>query len=227
MAQVLITTKLADGTNPATTPIIVKVGFQPGKVEVINRSSAITPVNAEVLSGMWQYGMANGSVLIRTFNAGLVDLGTYSATNGITLIGFPTQSPDARFGAVVSAFTNANPGVLTVDTTVGITAGCVIKVEGIADDQTGTTLNGTYTVASVTGTTITTATNTAAYGVWVSGGYVSVVTNATPVIPNPPYNIYSPVQTLYNQAIQGIIIGTALLTNADASDVLLISVWER
>lgn len=234
MAQVLFTTATVVS---ASAPINVKVGFMPGKVEIINLNSVATPTDGEIFKNVWQYGMVSGSVINTVYQAvddgvgtSLVDQTTYSSTNGITLLGFGA-SASAQYGAVVSAFTNANPGVITVDSTSGITAGCVIRVEGIADDETGTasSLNGVYTVASVTSTTITTTTNTSvtAYSVYVSGGFVTLVTNANATTPNPPNNIYSDVPSWYNQAIQGIRIGTSALTNADANDVLLVGIWDR
>lgn len=234
MAQVLFTTAVVVS---ASSPINVKVGFQPGKVEIINLNSVATPVDGEIWKNVWQYGMSSGAVINTVYQAvddgvgtSLVDQTVYSSSNGISLLGF-APGAEAQYGAVVSGFTNANPGVITVDSTSGISAGCVIRVEAVADDQTGTasSLNGVYTVASVTATTITTTTNTSVtgYSVYVSGGFVTLVSNANAVIPNPPNNIYSNVPSWYNQAIQGIRIGTSALTNADASDVLLVGVWDR
>jgi hypothetical protein len=225
MAQVLFTTKTLSATP--TVPFDVKVGFEPGLIRVVNQGSMAAPANTDVLRFSWQYGMISGSADIETLNAGLIPVPTYTATNGITLLGY-APGAHAQYGAVVSAFTNANPGVITVDTTTGITAGCVIKVEGLADDQTGTgALNGSYTVASVTSTAITLTTTTVGKAVYISGGYVTLVTNANATSPNPPYNIYSNKPTSYNQAIQGFRVGTACLANATANDVLVIAVWDR
>ena len=229
MAATLFTTFTQGSTGNAVWQ--QKVGFVPGLIQIINYTAMATPTAAEVWKSEWRYGMTSGYALISTYvnNGGdILSLESVATSNGITLLNASTKT--ARFGAIVSGFTNANPGVITVDSTTGITAGCVIKVEGIADDQTGTLpLNGTYTVASVTATTITTATNTTVtgYSVWVSGGFVTVITNANPIIPNPPFNIRSDVQTWYNQAIYGFQVGTACMANADASDLYLISVWDR
>lgn len=225
MSQIYYTTATVVS---ASSPINVKVGFQPGRVEIINLNSVATPVDDEIWKNVWQYGMSSGSVINTAYqsNGGdLLDLTTYSSTNGITLLGFGSSAA-AQYGAVVSGFTNANTGVLTVDSTTGIAAGAVINVEGLADDQSGTTLNGVYTVSSVTSTTITTSTNTSSYGIYVSGGFVTLVSNANATTPNPPNNIYSNVPTVFNQAIQGIRIGTSCLTNADANDVLLVGVYD-
>lgn len=111
-----------------------------------------------------------------------VDAGTIATTNGFTAL-----SESSSYGASISGITNASPGVLTVDDTAlyGFAVGDTIKVEAVADDQTSTSLNQDYVIASLTATTITTATNTTAYSVYVSGGKVSRVSdtsgNAIPV----------------------------------------------
>src|ERR1043165_1136491 len=118
----------------ASAPINVKVGFQPGKVEILNLTSIQTPTENEIWKSVWQYGMTSGTVINTVYQTvddgvgtAIVDQTVYASSNGITLLGFGSGA-SAQFGAVVSGFTNANPGVLTVDSTSGITAGCVIKV---------------------------------------------------------------------------------------------------
>ena len=103
-----------------------------------------------------------------------VDAGTIAATDGFT-----PYSSSANYGATISGFTNAAPGVITcTDTSLsGFAVGDTIKVTGLADDLTAISLNGTYVIASLTATTITTVTNTGAYSVYVSGGKVTRVTS--------------------------------------------------
>ena len=157
--------------------------------------------------GSWQWvrGMAAGSYLD-------VDAGTITGSNGFTLL-----SQSAAYGAAITAFSNANPGVITVANTAtfGFAAGDTIKVAELSDDLTGTvsSLNGTYTVASVTATTITTTTNTSVtdYSVWVSGGVVSRVSDANGV----------PIPT-QNYAIEGVTIGTGPVGANSASMVAII-----
>lgn len=224
MAQNFFTTASVVSTS---SPIQVKIGFNPGRVEVINLNATASPTSAHVFKALWQYGMTSGTAILTKYTSAPADETIYQSSNGITLLNVGGQG-SGQYGAIASGFTNANTGVITVDSTTAaaITAGCVIQVEGLADDQSGATLNGVYTVLSVTATTITTDTNTTSYGVYQSGGFVTLVTNANPTSPNPPYNIYSNVATWYNQAIQGIQIGTACLTNASASDTLLIAAWD-
>lgn len=125
-------------------------------------------------SWYWNTGMADGYYLD-------VDAGTITTSNGFT-----PYNLGAVFGAAISAFTNANPGVITATnvSALGFAAGDTINVMGLADDQSAaTSLNGQFTVASVTATTITLVENTSAYSVYVSGGFAVRVsdTNGDPV----------------------------------------------
>ena len=137
-----------------------------------------------------------------------VDTGAVTLTNGFTPLAQSTA-----VGATISGFTNANPGVLTVNDTAtfGFAEGDTIKVSEIADDLTGTaSLNNTFTVASVTATTITLVEDTSVtgYSVYVSGGIATRVsdTDGTPI----------PIENL---AIGGITIGTGAVGAASASMV--------
>ena len=189
MAQI----RTFDWTNP--NPIVARnldVGFEVSEITVIDITNG----------GSWQWvlGMADASYLD-------VDAGTITATNGFTPF---AQGP--IYGAAITGFTNANPGVITASNIaqVGIVAGDTIKVTAVADDGTATTLNGTYTVASVTATAITTATNTTAFSVYVSGGFVTRVSDVNG----------DPVPT-DNVAIQGMTVGTDIGA-ADASMVAIV-----
>jgi hypothetical protein len=123
-----------------------------------------------------------------------VDAGTITTTNGFTPL-----SESSNYGATISAFTNANPGVITVDDTAlyGFAAGDTISVDGIAESGSGATLNAQYTIASITATTITTGTNTTSGAVWVSGGKVTRVSDSS--------GAAIPIENL---ARRGITVGT-------------------
>lgn len=185
MAQV----KTFTWTNP--NPAVARnldCGFDPVEVTVVDLTNGG--------SWYWNSGFTDATVLD-------VDAGTITGTNGVTPL-----SQNAIFGAAISGFTNANPGVITAAnvTAMGIVAGDTIKVVDVADDGTATTLNGEYTVASVTATTITTGTNTSAYSVYVSGGYASRVsdTNGDPI-------------ATQNVAIRGLTLGTSAVGANSAS----------
>jgi len=192
MAQIL----QLSWTNPASA--VAKnfsVGFDVAKIEIWDLT---TPNRFE-----WTSNMADASV----FTLGTL---AYTTTNGVTPL-----AQNAAYGPSISAFTNANPGVITVtDTaTFGFAAGDTIKVTAVADDASGTlSLNNEFTVASVTATTITLVEDTSVtgYSVWVSGGYVTRVsdTNGDPV-------------ALENKAIRGVTLGTSAVGANSASMVAI------
>ena len=233
MAQSLFTTTSLLAASSA--PIYVKTGFVPGRIELINLTKAAGGVATNGYKSVWVNGMASGTALSTIFSATPADVTAWVATNGITLVN-TTPPLSGQYGAVITGFTNANPGVITVDSTytANITAGDIIRVAALADDQSGTkSLNGTYTVASVTATTITLTTLTTVAGgfsVYISGGYVTVLQTAVPTSPNPPYNVYSNVPTFYNEAFMGFIIGTSVFANATYSltvpDLISVSCWD-
>ncbi len=229
--------------------IYVQCGFTPGYISLINLTQVKTPTNTNGWKAFWQTGMAAASAVVTTYKTAtnINDVTTYVSSGGITLLN-PLGSEAGQYGANVSGFTNASPGVITVDSTTPpqITAGCIIRVALVADNQAGTqSLNGDYYVASVTPTTITlgtapaglwtqttlSAANTTGYSVYVSGGVVTVLQNANATTPNPPHNIYSDVPDWWNQASQGFIIGTSCFANATYSatvgDVILVSAWDQ
>lgn len=152
-------------------------------------------------SFQWVTGMPSGYYLD-------VDAGTITTSNGFTPV-----AQNTSIGATISGFTNANPGVLTVSNTAifGFAVGDTISVVAVADDGTATSLNGEYTIASLTATTITTATNTTAYSAYVSGGYVTRISdvNGTPI----------PIE---NYAIRGMTIGSGVIGGASAAVVCVV-----
>ncbi len=236
--------------NAATAvPIIVKTGFVPGKIELVNLTKLQAGAAATVgYKSFWQYGMPSATAVSTVWGASATfyDTTAYVATQGITILN-PLGSEHSQYGAVVSGFTNASPGVITVDSTSNaqITAGCFIQVSLVANTFAGATLNGIYYVASVTATTITLGTapagvyqgqgtvkspNTSALGVYVSGGVVTLLQTAQATTPNPPFNIYSNDPTWYNAAVQGFVIGTNVFAGATyaagAGDVILVAAWD-
>lgn len=176
-------------TNP--NPAVARnldVGFTVTEITTVDQTNGG--------SWYWNSEMTSGYYLD-------VDAGTITTSNGFTPL-----AQSGRFGAVISAFTNANPGVITVDgtSTIGFAAGDTIQVVDLADDGTATSLNGQYTVASVTATTITTGTNTSAYSVYVSGGRALLTVDAaTGAVPTE------------NFSIRGITVGTGAVGAASAS----------
>ena len=121
-------------------------------------------------SWYWNSQMADGAVLD-------VDAGTFATSNGFTPL-----SESANYGASISGFTNANPGVITVDdsSVAGFAAGDTIAVEGIAESGAGSSLNRrTFTIASLTATALTLDQDTTSDAVYVSGGKVSRISDSS------------------------------------------------
>lgn len=147
-------------------------------------------------SWYWNDQMADASSLD-------VDAGTISGSNGFTPL-----SQGGMFGAPITGFTNANPGVISASylSQFEFAAGDTIAVGAVADDGSAANgLNGTFTVASVSSTAITLVENTSSYSVYVSGGFVSRVSDANG----------DPVSN-HNVAIQGITVGTTPVGAASA-----------
>jgi len=182
--------KVFGWTNPAlgTAARNQEIGFTVGEITVSNLTVGV--------QYYWNSSMPSGSWI-------QVDTGAYTAANGFTPLAQSTA-----VGATISGFTNANPGVITVNDTAifGFAAGDTIKVCALADDlSTANSLNGTFTVASITSTTITLVEDTTLYSVYVSGGDVFRVTDSAG----------DPVP-IDNLAIRGVTIGSSVVgTNSD------------
>lgn len=185
MAQIKNLSWTSDGANKN-----LDVGFTVDQITITNRTAGA--------QFYWDTNMPDGSYL-------RVDTGAYTSTNGFTPL-----AQSAVFGASVSGFTTANPGVITASeiAQVGIVAGDRVKVAEVADNGAGTaSKNGTFTVASVTATTITLVENTTGYSTYVSGGKVTRVTDSAG----------NPIAT-ENFAIQGITLGSGV--RGSASDLI-------
>lgn len=186
-------------TNPATAVARnLDCGFAPAKIEIWDLT---TPARYE-----WTRDMAEDAVFA---------LGTlaYATSNGVQSL-----AENAEFGQAISGMTNANPAVITVDDAAqgGFAVGDKIKVAGLADDGTATTLNGEYTVASITGNALTTATDTSAgYSVYVSGGAASRLEDAAGI-----------ALATENKAIQGLNLGTAAV-GANAAEMVAVAYGEE
>ena len=139
-------------------------------------------------SWYWNDQMADAAVLD-------VDSGAFATSNGFTPL-----SQSSNYGATMSALTAASPGVITCGNTAvaGFAAGDTIAVERVAESGAGTSLNRrTFTIASLTATTITLDQNTSSDAVYVSGGVVSRVSDSA-----------GAAIAQENFAIRGITVGT-------------------
>ncbi len=116
---------------------------------------------------------------------------------------------NARYAANISGFTNANPCVITVDSTQFFQVGGIVRVADLVNTTVGKSLNGDYTVTALTNTTITINQDTTKYGVYISGGFLSILQelnpNPTNNAPSTQANFFQPLTpwTVFNQAIGG------------------------
>jgi len=156
----------------------INIGFDAAKVEVYNETTQGSSANPGVVQeAIWADTMANAEAIVRKNTNGAATLTSAFITSG----GISLLSSGAVYGSAISGFTNANPGVITVSNAAaaGFAAGDLVQVASVAYSGAGTSLNGQFTVASVSGNAITLTTNTSAYGVYVSGGFLTRVSNSS------------------------------------------------
>jgi len=172
------------------------LGSEVVSFEMHNLTQYNSTANPGVLKrAWWNKSMPAASYFgVVNTNAAATDESIYAAANGFTAL-----DQGAVFGLTVSGFTNANPGVLTVNfdpSDLGIVAADILVVGQIAEtyDATKTTLNGEFTVASTTATTITLVEDTTNYRVYSSSGIA--------------YKKSSPTE---NVGIVGLTLGTAVV----------------
>lgn len=171
-------------TNPATAVAKnVSVGFKVSRVQTID----VTAGGVQ----MWAYGMPNAS------HVNLAS-GAVSLTNGFT----PLEE-EGLFGAPITAVTRAADTVFTCSylDQFSFAVGDTVQAVAIADDQSGVTLNGTYTVLSVSATAVTCSESTASgFSAYVSGGELVKKEDASGA-PYPTLNV----------AIIGGTLGTGIV----------------
>lgn len=145
--------------------------------EMHNLTQYASVANPGVLKRAWyESNMADGTYVgVKNTNAAATDESVTAAANGFTAI-----NQGAKFGLTISGFTNANPGVITVSSdpaAYGVLAGDTIVIGNLVDvyNASKTTLNGSFTVASTTSTTIVLVEDTTNYRVYSQGGiaYIS------------------------------------------------------
>lgn len=190
-------------TNPAAAVArFQEIGFEPAHIVVMAISGTSTRFE-------W-----NDQMPAAAYYNSKTD--TYTTTNGFTYV---SNAGPAVFGSAVSAFTNANPGVITVADGSKFRVGDVINVTQLADDGAGTdTLNGQYTIASIAGNALTTTTNTTGYSAYVSGGVVYVYERL---------DINDDLQPVINDnsTSVGVTLGTGVV--GGNSQVMVMTVWGK
>ena len=192
MAQIYTTS----WTNPATAVAKnVSVGFEVVRVQTIDVTNGG--------SWMWVYGMPNGFYIN-------VATGAVTTSNGWTPL-----AENTLFAAPITAVTKGADTVFTCSylDQFSFAVGDTVFATAMADDLTGTTLNGTYTVKTVSATQITCEESTASgYSVYVSGGFLSQVSDADGK-PYPQANV----------AIEGGTVGTGMV---GANSAAMVAIFE-
>ena len=199
----------------ASSPVNVdiNVGFDVAFVELINETGQGSSANPGVVKrARWSDTMTNGeAALVKNTNSAATDESSF-----ITSAGFSMITDSAIYGSSISGITNAASAVITVADAAGagFAVGDTIKVTDVADDLTGTTLNGNYTIASISGNALTTNTNTSSgFSTYVSGGNATRVTDVSG----------NPIATV-NRGQRKLRIGTGL--QADSSLIHVI-IWGK
>ena len=182
--------KVVSWTND--TPVAVRyqsVGFTVNEAYITNLTDGV--------SYYWNSGFTDA--YYQTVSSGAI-----TTSNGVTPI-----AQDGLFGAPITGISNAGSAVITASylSEFDFAVGDTVKITDVADDATGTSLNITSaTVSAVSATTVTVSVNTTAYSVYVSGGYISRVSDSDDV-PVP----------IYNHSIRGVLLGTGVVgTDGDS-----------
>lgn len=171
------------------------VGFAVSKVTTIDVTNGG--------SWMWVYGMPNGYYLD-------VDAGSITASNGWTPL-----AENALYGAPITAVTLAADTIFTCSflDQFSFAVGDTVKAAEIADDLTGLSINGNYTVNAVSSTQITCSEDTSSgYSAWVSGGFLSQVSDSD-----------GAAYPTINVAIRGGTIGSGMV---GANSAAMVAVFE-
>lgn len=161
------TYSFTSAASPANVDI--NVGFDVAFVELINQTGQGSSANPGVVKrARWSDTMANGeAALVKNTDGAATDTSSF-----ITTLGFSMITDSATYGSAISAFTNANPAVITVDDAAGagFAVGDTVQIAEMAYSGAGTNPNQQYVIASISGNAITTTENSTSYGVRVSGG---------------------------------------------------------
>jgi len=177
-------------------------GFRVAKIEIYDQSNMNSVASPAVFKkGVWTLDMAAASAMImKNSDGAATDVSSYITANGVTALDM-----QASFGSVVSGFTNAAPGVVTVANGSLFKAGDVIRVEGMIQTGTGLSKNGQWAVASVAGSSLTLVASTASgYQAYNAGGIATVVERLNQDGELQPY-------VTVNTAVQGVNLGIGVV----------------
>lgn len=220
----------------AATPaaVTLALGFVPDRINVFNLDvMEVNPPNdAAPGEAFWLKTMPNASAVLTTYTTGVPAV-SYITSAGFTpyVVGGDWQNTQY----VITAITKANPGVVTVSSvtpanSMTLVNGMTFTISGVVG-MTNVNTNR-YIVAGISGTsfnlydTFGNPVDTTAFGTYVSGGIVNVISYPpTGPILNP---VTGQVITSGNPAglqldigFEGITIGTGVI--GDAGDTIW---WE-
>jgi adhesin HecA-like repeat protein len=194
----------------------LQLGFVPDKFKVTNN----TILEASPLTGVgyseWNKYMPDASTIQSTFTAGV------TATSYVTTNGFTPQRSGGVYASTVLTITGfvKATGVVTLSSIGSLVNGDTITISGVL----GTTQLNTnrYIVGSISGSTFVlydffgNAVNTSAYGTYVSGGQIDIISTpaVAPVINATTGQVTTPGQPAGLQldtGYYGITLGTSVV----------------
>jgi hypothetical protein len=113
----------------------------------------------------------------------------------------------------ITGISQANPGVVTMASTTGLTAGMQVVITGVSGMTQAN--NGIYTLGTVTGTTVALDWDTSAFNAWTSGGILYPLTGV-----NYRFRWLQEMLTEVNASCSlGTIAGTVLTVAGDVQGV--------
>jgi len=134
---------------------IINLPFQPDYVEFFNFTLANTAATSQnVITGKWQYPMAQGTAVTQGYNATPTLIFDTVATGGISTF---SAGQMLQFGPTltVNVITKASPAVVTTSASHNLTSGDVVIFEGLFETTTTgmPQINGIPFTVTVTGAT--------------------------------------------------------------------------
>lgn len=189
-------------TNPAGTvgSKLFTVNFEVAQVTIYDQSNLASSTAGAFKQALWIDTMPEASAMLQTVSGG-----SFITSGGISPI-----RQGVVTGASITAAAKADPGTITVDQPQFFQSGDVIKAVGVSDDQSGTTWNGQYTIASIAGNVLTLSVDTTAFSGYLGGGYVSIVTRVIDGV--------ATAWPIVNRAVGGVQLGTSVV--GGSNDVL-------
>lgn len=216
------------GTINSTTALIASgvslpLGFIPDVFRIYNLSILdIASPTGGVGESRWIKGMPNASAYLTTLTTGVAAY-SYVTTNGVTPITFGGDWQNTIYA--ITEITNANPGVVTVSSltptnSMTLVNGMTVTISGVNGMKNLNT--NRFIVAGISGSTFQlydtfgNAVDTTAFGTYVSGGQLDVISYppTAPVLSTVNGQVItpgSPAGLQYDIGYEGLSLGSAVL----------------